>query len=35
MSLVLASLALLGLGIFGPTIASGLVAGRRSLAQDR
>jgi type IV secretion system protein TrbL len=27
MSLVLASLALLGLGIFGPTIASGLVAG--------
>ncbi|WP_068082237.1 P-type conjugative transfer protein TrbL [Novosphingobium rosa] len=31
MSLVLASLALLGLGIFGPTIASGLVAGAPQL----
>ena len=31
MSLVLASLAMLGLGIFGPTIASGLVAGAPQL----
>ncbi|SNS99299.1 type IV secretion system protein TrbL [Sphingomonas laterariae] len=31
MSLVLASLALLGLGIFGPTIASGLVSGAPQL----
>jgi type IV secretion system protein TrbL len=31
MSLVLASMALLGLGIFGPTIASGLVAGAPQL----
>jgi type IV secretion system protein TrbL len=31
MSLVLASLALLGLGIFGPSIASGLVAGAPQL----
>src|SRR3546814_2889918 len=31
MSLVLASLALFGLGIFGPSIASGLVAGAPQL----